>query len=523
MTRSNHHLAWIVVGALVAGGIAAVMLDSPWATAALVCTATWVSVWHVMLRSRNPAPEHQDAPRNDGLSRIASRLIEEAGRNAIAAVQASSSVDVLAIQSATQACTVTSLVNTAERVVANMEGAARNAAATADEANQVRQHSADGYALVRAAIGEMQRMMANSRDTLASIELLQDASGRIKEITGTINAIASQTNLLALNAAIEAARAGDAGRGFAVVADEVRNLSAKTAAATSEIGGMVSDIERNTLAAVQTTRAFVGEVSHWTQGVEQLGAQLDTIRQHAETMDTRAQEIAHGTEEGHEDIAEIMAALRQLAKTLHETESQMSALSQQAMTLSDFAEVVHADLAEFATGTLMHRMHQAALEGARGVQQAFDEGIAAHRISPSDLFDRNHRDIPNTNPKKYQTRYDRFADEVLPGVLEPILDQNSEVIFAIAVDDRGYCPTHNRKYTQPLTGDYQKDVVNNRTKRLFNDRVGLRCGKNQNPILLQTYKRDTGEVMHDLSVPITVNGRHWGGFRIGFRASVDSN
>lgn len=33
---------------------------------------------------------------------------------------------------------------------------------------------------------------------------------------------------------------------------------------------------------------------------------------------------------------------------------------------------------------------------------------------------------------------------------------------------------------------------------------------------MQTYKRDTGEVMHDLSVPIRVNGRHWGGFRIGY-------
>ena len=34
-------------------------------------------------------------------------------------------------------------------------------------------------------------------------------------------------------------------------------------------------------------------------------------------------------------------------------------------------------------------------------------------------------------------------------------------------------------------------------------------------MLLQTYKRDTGEILHDLSVPIMVNGRHWGGFRIG--------
>ena len=36
-------------------------------------------------------------------------------------------------------------------------------------------------------------------------------------------------------------------------------------------------------------------------------------------------------------------------------------------------------------------------------------------------------------------------------------------------------------------------------------------------LLLQTYSRDTGELMHDLSVPIMVGGRHWGGLRLGYR------
>jgi methyl-accepting chemotaxis protein len=71
-----------------------------------------------------------------------------------------------------------------------------------------------------------------------------------------------------------------------------------------------------------------------------------------------------------------------------------------------------------------------------------------------------------------------------------------------------------------LTGDYETDLVNNRTKRIFNDRTGSRCGSNTKPFLLQTYKRDTGEVMHDLSVPIYVGGKHWGGFRIGYRSSA---
>ncbi len=62
-------------------------------------------------------------------------------------------------------------------------------------------------------------------------------------------------------------------------------------------------------------------------------------------------------------------------------------------------------------------------------------------------------------------------------------------------------------------------MINNGTKRMFNDPNGIRCGRHTDKFLLQTYKRDTGEIMHDFSVPIFVQGEHWGDFRIGFKAS----
>lgn len=98
--------------------------------------------------------------------------------------------------------------------------------------------------------------------------------------------------------------------------------------------------------------------------------------------------------------------------------------------------------------------------------------------------------------------------------------QMPQLAYAGAVDNNGYFPAHNRKFSKPLTGNYDTDLMNNRTKRIFSDRTGARCDSNTKPFLLQTYKRDTGEVMHDLSVPIYVNGKHWGGFRIGYRSST---
>jgi methyl-accepting chemotaxis protein len=90
-------------------------------------------------------------------------------------------------------------------------------------------------------------------------------------------------------------------------------------------------------------------------------------------------------------------------------------------------------------------------------------------------------------------------------------------VFAIACTQQGYVPTHNQIFSQPLTGDVQVDTLHNRTKRKFADRTGIRCGSHQQAVLLQTYTRDTGELMHDLSVPIMVKGRHWGGLRLGYK------
>ncbi len=156
-----------------------------------------------------------------------------------------------------------------------------------------------------------------------------------------------------------------------------------------------------------------------------------------------------------------------------------------------------------------------ALTGATAVGHLLEDAIASGRFTEDEIFDTNYQPIPNTNPQKYSTVYDDFTDANLLEIQDVYLE-DPDVLFAVTVDTNGYLPTHNTRYSNPLTGDYETDLSGNRTKRIFDDEVGFAAAKNTDPSLFQIYFRDTGEVAWDISAPIWVNGKHWGGFRVAF-------
>lgn len=149
----------------------------------------------------------------------------------------------------------------------------------------------------------------------------------------------------------------------------------------------------------------------------------------------------------------------------------------------------------------------------RTLEQAIDSGI----LSMQDVFDRDYQQIQGYEwgeAPKYHTKYDFYTDYAVLSIQDAFL-KDKDFVFALGEDVNGYIPTHNSIYQKPWIGNIETDIKGNRTKRIFDDPVGLTAARylGKEP-LVQTYVRDTGVTMLDVSSPIFVKGKHWGGFRL---------
>ena len=161
----------------------------------------------------------------------------------------------------------------------------------------------------------------------------------------------------------------------------------------------------------------------------------------------------------------------------------------------------------------------AAEQLATDASQLIEQWITTQAITEDRVFARLYFPIAKTDPQKYAAPYDALAERDIVGPEDKTLARSATLLYAILTDLNGYVPAHNTRFAQPLSGNAAQDYINNRTKRMLGDTTSLLAARNEQHYLIQRTRLETGDVIYDLSVPVSVRGKHWGCVRIGYRRS----
>ena len=231
---------------------------------------------------------------------------------------------------------------TAEHAVANLEGAGA------------------GARQVEASLASAGAMQAKLAEIAATMDGLGGRSEQIGDVVTTVREIADQTNLLALNAAIEAARAGEQGRGFAVVADEVRRLAERSARATTEIAGLIGEIQNQVRGSVAAVAAANQLSASGASQAAAAGDALSTIRVRAEQVQRNTGEVARRIADLTKGQAELVALMSDLSADTEEFAAATEEISAGSAAL--LAATVETERAGDTAATAIERVAAAVQE-----------------------------------------------------------------------------------------------------------------------------------------------------------------
>lgn len=410
-----------------------------------------------------------------------------------------------------QASAVQQAMTTAEEIAVTARQVAQNAIQVESQAENANAAGNNGNKAVENALQGMGALKGQIMSVAEAMVQLGENSQQIGGIVNIIDEISAQTNLLSLNAAIEAAGAGEAGKRFTIVANEVKRLAERTAEATKQIKVLIEQIQRATNTTIILTEEGTKGVDTANLLVTRVADELGTILQLITQTTSAAREIKYSTQQQTSASEEMASTIVEVRDVAAQVASSAQETTQAIIELTSLAD----RLKEMMEDELQEKGKAKTQAGAKMMERILLQALDSGKLTLNDLFDENYQPIPNTNPQKYHTRFDSFCDQTITTKQDEFLN-DSQVAFAVLIDRNGYLPTHNSRYSQPLTGNYEVDLKGNRTKRLFNDKVGLSAARNEKDILVQVYERDTGERIWDISSPIYIQGRHWGAFRIGY-------
>jgi len=440
-------------------------------------------------------------------------IIRKAGvRTAYLSAQALQHIRQTMQSSGRQAEIATMVYNSSQSIMRTIDETAQSAVQIADATSRELQTARQSYK----QLAQAAEKVASAGERLQGFEkLVEELSSRsrcIDQILTLIQDIADQTSLLALNAGIEAARVGEIGRGFAIVAGEVRKVAKRTSDAAGEIGenvrGIVDKVRETACETAHISQAnqliqvAVEAAAHDFQGM--IG-EFEKTHANLEQMSRAFEEVSSTNQQIHSGVTEIRDLSIDVAGRMKDNMNTSGKLNLQTEEVLGLLSLFHTGSGGFEQILNLSTYYR------DRIQQVM-ESIAARGV---DVFDRRYQPVTGTNPQKYEVAYAKHFDRELQALMDEARREIGAIYFLV-MDTNGFVATHHAASSQPPTGDAAVDNLHSRQRRFYNStEVERKRAANTAPYLLQTYTRNTGEVLDDVTLPVMVQGRRYGSLCVG--------
>lgn len=402
-----------------------------------------------------------------------------------------------------------------------------------------------GFSVVAAEVKALARQTEEAirtiRDQSARIQdAARQAIGMVSDVNGQIRAIDS--------VAADVAQATDQQQ---VATSEI----SRSAAAASEQALLVGQRAQEVLAEAETTGRTAENVRHFSlvlsNNITDLRRRISTILRSSSGGDRRSEArypvaVRCGFTLAGRPMSTFTLDLSLGGALLHGNGEGMRRGDSVRLNLSEIGEVdaIVAGVSSFGIHTQFRQvakdLHQALedlIERARVADQphiaqaqavagrivaGLEQAMRGGKISQVELFSSDYEPVAGSNPQQYITPFSTLCEEVMPPIIEPVLESDDKVVFCVPCDRNGYLPVHNRKYSQPQRpGDVAWNIANARNRRIFDDNTGILAARNVKPALVHLYARDMGGpepvMLREVDAPIMLASEHWGNVRMAVR------
>lgn len=345
------------------------------------------------------------------------------------------------------------------------------------------------------------------------------AMDQVRRVSQNIDRIANTTSILALNAAIEAHRAGAAGATFAVVAAEVKQLAFNTREATDEISATVNSLGVEAESLVEKIENGVSKSNDAQRNFQKIDDTVSRISDLVWQVDEQNSDIAENTGLIHNKVKQVQDVLHHFSESADRNNISLEAAKDKVSDLETMSKVMFDQLVQSGFATEDQKFVDLAITGRDELVAMIEQALASGELTMEQLFDREYREIPGSNPTRYDNKFNAFAD----ARVQPLLDRYRKmdaIISCGATNIDGYLPTHVSERSREPNGDPVHDDKYCRNRRIFLDDMTKRAIEQKDrPFSVSVYRfirtaDDKSTAGKQVFVPLYFGGEYWGNFEL---------